>query len=196
MNRELASPHEDRESMLLLYLADELSPAERLRVERLLAGDAELSTKLSELREMQEHLESGLAAADAASFLPGSPAASARQFARSVKSWQEERSAAAARSAPPPQLRFPWWSYPLATAAAATLAVVVWWKTLPPPTSRGPDDPNVQLSLNEQIDPAVVEDLAQYADITWQESLEDSAAGLTELEREVGALQTLRESWQ
>src|SRR5688500_908195 len=124
------------DAVLLMYLADELPGEDRARVERMLADDAAMRVRLDGLRAAQESIDGALAGADAARPLPGSEAAGARQVGRMIRNWQARR----ATQAPAPRgglaprnLRFPYWSYPLAAAAAVTLAFVAWYVNLPEP---------------------------------------------------------------
>jgi anti-sigma factor RsiW len=196
--RSVLDEFSDRESSLLLYLADELSPADRAQLERMLASDPSLAAKLQALRLSQDSLDAALARVDAQHAVPGSASAAARQFGRAVRQWHADR-LANIQIGDAKSLRFPWWSYPLATAAAITLAVVVWWQTFQAaPTQPGGE--SIASSLQQQQQQQQLESMMQQDDTEAPErfatltldSLQDSGA-LGKMEREMQAIQELRE---
>src|SRR4051812_25234507 len=89
--RNVLNQLHDRESILLLYVADELSPADRAEVERMLSSDSSMAAMLEELRLSQDSLDAALARVDARHAIPGSASASARQFGRAVRQWHADR---------------------------------------------------------------------------------------------------------
>ena len=187
---------EDRELILLLYTADELSSPDRAEVDRLLASDEALRRQLQALRASQEMLDRKLAEHDAAHPIPGSRSAAARHFGRAVQQWHIDRLARPQVEHKSP-LRFQWWAYPLATAAAITIAFLVWWQTLSPPVQPQSDSvavnpPTPELRSDPGID-LTGEEPAKYA--VALESMEDtSSSSLAEMEREMQAVQSLRET--
>jgi len=184
----------DRESILLLYVADELSPADRAEVQRMLSSDPSMAATLEELRLLRDSLDAALARVDARLAVPGSASAAARQFGRAVRQWHVDRVASVpvtdARS-----LRFPWWTYPLATAAAITLAVVVWWQTFQSAPTQPGNDAVASSSLPQQVDSVAPQDDTDVPDrfATYTlDSLQESGT-LGTIEREMQAIQELRE---
>src|SRR5829696_4788295 len=115
--RSLLDHLDSPDAVLLMYLADELPGEDRARVERMLADDGALRDQLERLRAAQDAVAGALALADAARPLPGSAAAGVRQVGRMIRTWQVDRltrTAAAHDRHAPRNLRFPYWSYPLA----------------------------------------------------------------------------------
>jgi hypothetical protein len=77
---------------------------------------------------VHDAFEGAIGAADAAHVIaPAAPAV--RRVAREMHQWQARRFAPPPPAEPVAELRFPWWSYPLATAVAVLIAFLVWWGT-------------------------------------------------------------------
>lgn len=116
----------NNESVLLMYLADELSAEERAEVEQLLRTDAGLRRMLEALTSEQNRSRAVLETLDAEDPPTLTDVAAQRQARRLVHQWSVQR---LSRPAAPAAsgLRYPWWSYPLASAAAILLAFLVWW---------------------------------------------------------------------
>jgi len=130
---------ENNEAILLMYLADELSVADRAEFEQQLASDVSLRAELESLRGLHDATIAALERADATYRLPVSETVAARRAARMMRQWQIAN--AHAPRAPEDlmrQLRFPWWSYPLTTAAAVLIAFLVWWGNGSDPLPRRP----------------------------------------------------------
>src|SRR5438128_12579134 len=109
--------------LLVLYLADELSPGDREEMERRLAIDAGLSAELERLRGAYAVLHDAFAAADHSSGLPVKADVAVRRTARAMQEWQIRRaSQAIAAGENPREFRVPWWSYPIAAAAWLIIA--------------------------------------------------------------------------
>lgn len=128
---------ENNEAVLLMYLAGELSPEASAEVEQMLDGNPSMRADLEALRRNCASAEQVLERLDALTVPPIPDAVAIRQATRLMKQWQAEQChaarkqrAAAAAAAETRSLRFPWWSYPLATAAAIALALLVWWTNL------------------------------------------------------------------
>ncbi len=196
------------DAVLLMYVADELPSDDRARVERMLADDAAMRERLEQLRAAQESVLGALAGDDAARPLPGSEAAGVRLVGRMIRHWQVERLTRAAPSHAahaPRNLRFPYWSYPLAAAAAVTLAFVAWYVNLPEPGKMAAangtgglvtGDPGeaVPTVESDEVNAAAVDPAGavQFASL---DALSD-ASGLPEVETELRQLQSLREFMQ
>ena len=108
--KSLLQQLENNEAVLLMYLADELPAEDRLEVEQHLAGDANFRREL-----------------DRASHPAVTESAALRQANRVVRAEIARRSLLPKPVATPRGLRYPWWSYPLATAASVLIAFLVWW---------------------------------------------------------------------
>lgn len=116
-----------REAVLVMYVADELSPPDRAEVERMLASDAGLRTDLERLREASDLFASSMFALDRSIRLPLPEKVGVERIARVVRQRRDLRLARPVVATSKPALRFPWWSYPLAAAASVVIAFVVWW---------------------------------------------------------------------
>ena len=190
--RSLLDQLDGRDPILLMYLADELPGDDRARVEQMLGGDAPMRARLEELRAAHDEVQGAIGRYDASQPLTGSEAAAVRHVGRMVRHWHADRVARPApRNLPPPRnLRFPYWSYPLAAAAAVTLAFVTWYVTLPEPGKLNADASSAEMSPEattaESID--LSGDAAQFA-------LSDSS-NLGEVESELRQLQFIRENMQ
>jgi hypothetical protein len=117
---------ENNEAVLLMYLAEELPAEDRAEVGQMLATDANLRAELERLRASQDGVTALVAAADAAR-RPRPAAPAVRRVGREIHQWQVRRFAPPPPPEPSDELRFAWWSYPLATAAAVLIAFLVWW---------------------------------------------------------------------
>ena len=112
----------NNESILLLYLAGELSAEDRQDVEQHLAADPQFREELETLRTAYDGAGEALAAADKSERLKLPEASAARRVGNAVRAWHALR-----LSMPPAEtkrggLRFPWWWY--VTASAAGLVVI------------------------------------------------------------------------
>jgi hypothetical protein len=127
---------DNNESVLLMYLAEELPAEDRAEIERMLAGDDALRKQLASLRLAQETTESALRAVDAMPLMDGraamesgsaAEAAAIRRISRSMRSHLVRQ--LSYRPAEPAKrgLLFPWWAYPSAATAASVLAFFVWF---------------------------------------------------------------------
>ena len=115
------------EALLLMYAAGELPAEDRAQVEQRLEADPALRAELDRLRELNGSIDEALVELDTGTRLPVSEGVAVRKVGRVMRQWQTARMAPQVAEEPVDQLRFPWWSYPLATAAAVLLALLVWW---------------------------------------------------------------------
>jgi hypothetical protein len=118
---------QDSDSVLLMYLADELPVEDRLEVERMLAVDAGMRAQFERLRETHAWFADTMARADLANRPAVPEAAAVRRVGRAMRQWNARRLAAAPAPAARRTLRYPWWAYPLAAAASVVIAFLVWW---------------------------------------------------------------------
>jgi hypothetical protein len=117
----------NNQAVLLMYLANELDPDDRIEVEQLLSNDAGLRAELAQLRKDYEAVYEDLRLLDVESPMPVSSGVAMRQVARMMKQWQVDQLVIEPPAAGRKWPRLPWWAYGTASAAAAIVAVVVWW---------------------------------------------------------------------
>jgi anti-sigma factor RsiW len=122
----------DRESMLLMYAADELSAEDRLEVERRVAADASLAAALEEIRQLNVMCQGALKAEDEQTRLPMSADTAMRRMSRVMKQWQTDQATRKAMAPMAPhRFRLPVWAYPGAVAAAMIVVALIWARMLP-----------------------------------------------------------------
>jgi len=118
----------DREAVLLLYLADEMTPEDRAELERMLTVEPALRHDLDRIRELQATVAGGLEAMDSAGPLRMSEEASTRRVMREMRRFQLELNSRAPVQLEASSLRsWPKWIYPVAAAAAAIFIVLGLW---------------------------------------------------------------------
>jgi len=117
--------HLENESLLLLYLAGELPPADRAELEESLGRDANLRNQLQALRLAELTCFSGLTDLDAAEPLR-SPEPSMRQVSRSMHQWQIDRLARPIETSAS-GFRLPALAWSAGSVVAAVLVFCVWW---------------------------------------------------------------------
>jgi hypothetical protein len=128
-NRNMSDHIRDyRQPTLLLYLFDELSPAERAEVKRLIAEDASLQNDLESLRAIHGQVAGGLEELDAAMPLVTSADQSVRRVMREMRHHQLE-----IEIRPVAQLEgklakdWPRWVYGVISAAALIFIALSMW---------------------------------------------------------------------
>ncbi|MDB5356824.1 MAG: hypothetical protein JWN24_3277 [Phycisphaerales bacterium] len=139
----------NNESVLLMYLADELPRDDRADVEQMLATDPTLRAQLSNLERAQEMFESGMARLDAAQPLAGESAAVRRITGAMRRNMLEYAAKAPAPVVMRRGLRYPWWAYPTVAAASVLLAFLTWWGHVDSALPKIPAAPGVQ---NQYVD--------------------------------------------
>jgi hypothetical protein len=203
-------PRENFESssgLLLMYLANELSPADRARVEEQLALGGTVAAELESLRAANAAYEQAMRMLDAQAPPEVSQPAAAERACDLVREWTEGR---LARPAPVKarELLFPWWSYPLAAAAAILIAVTLWavkhhqWY-LDHPESLVTDDSNQQQNEDDPVmhstPSSAIADLSDEQQQDLLNSFERAApasgaspapSGLDEADRNIAAIQS------
>jgi anti-sigma factor RsiW len=127
---------ENNDAVLLMYLAGELPPDDRLEIEQQLKTDAGLRASLEELKSLTGGITETFAAADGFA-LPQSTesarsAAMTRRVSRAMTKQRLEQSARPAETdtAGPQKnwlLRLPRWAYPITAAAVLLIAAVSYW---------------------------------------------------------------------
>jgi len=128
----------NNESVLLMYLADELPLQDRVEVEAMLARDPAMQRELEQLRESNAKAMETLAMLDAVDPMKISDSTTIRRTSRTIRQWQVDRAAATSQQPRVPKLRYPWWAYPAVSVAAASVLLVflLWW-------SNGQDNPTI-----------------------------------------------------
>ena len=164
---------ETTESLLLMYLSDELSAKDRAMVDQLIATDLAFAAQLERVRSAAASFSDAFRQADAGRKLPVKQEVAVRRVSRAIHDWQVGRAAAAASATPNGRtFRFPWWSYPAAVAASVITGFLIWSTnqkivSLPPEQSSNlPDDADLLADqLSSEFDPT----MQIASDQQWQE---------------------------
>jgi hypothetical protein len=116
----------DKENLLLLYLADELTDEDRAGVEHMLGEDALLRAQLDGLRAAQTATMGALGRLDAAEPLTHDSEVVIRRVMRDLRRHRlvlaQPPAVASGRHA-----GWPWWLYPVAAAAAVLFILLGLW---------------------------------------------------------------------
>jgi hypothetical protein len=139
--------HLENESLLLLYLADEMPAEDREELELMLSRDAGLRAQLQALSSAQETSFSVLASLDAADPLPA-PEPAMRRINRSMQQWWADE-LARPPEAPPARSILPLVGWSVGTAIAASMIFCIWWG-FNPDTARSRTAANTQ-PANSQL---------------------------------------------
>jgi len=115
----------DRDALLMLYAADELSPAQAAELEGQLAADPSLAAQLQRIRDLLSHADDAVRAIDEAQRLPVSTAVAARSAARIMQQWSVDRLRNRV-TAEKKVTGVPWWIYPSAAAAVLIVGFLIW----------------------------------------------------------------------
>lgn len=134
---------DNNEQILLMYLAGELPPGDQADVERLLAVDAGLRQSLAELQAAQTLVDEALGNLDAASPLPVSAEATARQTARAMRQRMAEPKVAVTSPVGERSPRSWWWLYPTVAAASVLIVAMLWLNRQAGPTRMPAELPNM-----------------------------------------------------
>jgi hypothetical protein len=117
----------DEGAALLMYLAGELSDADRAELEHRLDADPALRGRLERVREAHDEFLAAMPALDRATRLAVPESVGVRRVSVAMRQWQVGRLARPMPAPPAAGAGFPRWAYAVATAAAAVIAFVVWW---------------------------------------------------------------------
>lgn len=119
----------NNESVLLMYLADELPDEDRAEVEQMLETDANLRAELDRLIAAHRTTMDTIARDDLSMRLPPADLV-LRRLTRRIRQWEVEQEIP---EEPEPVMRRRWpiWGYPIAAAASIAIALLVWWWMLP-----------------------------------------------------------------
>jgi anti-sigma factor RsiW len=170
--KNILSELPDDEAILIMYLADELPPADRQKVELRIASDSEFSAKLEEMSRLREFCQNSLRALDERESAGNLESAAMRRASRMLQQWALRQRRPGEAS--PMMIRpTPWLRYGLSAAAMMGLVYLVWWSNRPmtpadrivqltPDMTQAPTDPlspDVKLSmLIKQMDAAATDD--------------------------------------
>ena len=120
----------DDESILLLYLANELPPGDRQKVGQRLAVDADLRGKLQELSQLRDFCQNSIRALDEQESAGHIESAAMRRAGRMLQQWAARRRRPG-EAAQPIVRPIPWLRYGLSAAAMMGLVYLVWWSNHP-----------------------------------------------------------------
>ncbi len=120
----------DDESILLLYLANELPSGDRQKVEQRLAADGELRAKLQELSQLRDFCQNSIRSLDEHESGEHMESAAMRRAGRMLQQWALRRRRPA-EAAPQIARSIPWLRYGLSAAAMMGLVYLVWWSNHP-----------------------------------------------------------------
>ena len=130
----------DVESLMLLYIAGELTNGAKAAFEKRLASDPKLASELAKIRETQLFCADALRVGDATTRLPVSEGVAVRRVGRVLSQWQVDRARTVVANGVKTR-RIPVWAYPAAAAAILIIGFLTWSSrqpiALPPP---GGDD--------------------------------------------------------
>lgn len=152
----------NQESILLMYLAEELSASDRADVEKMLASDDRLRQELDSLRNAYDGVHQAIGQADQTERLALPVGTAARRVGLAARSWHVRRLSAPEAPKRRRALQFPWWSYPLTSAVAMAVIAISWWMSradrtpmwLPPvntPQIAQADDPTTMNAPSDEI---------------------------------------------
>jgi anti-sigma factor RsiW len=161
----------DRESAIMLYVADELEPAERETFQRRLAAEPQLAAEVEQVRAAQGLIATELQHADARTRLPASEGVVVRRVSRAIAS------RLAARVPGPMQLSkrpfaMPWWSYPAAVAASLIIGFLVWSSRQEVPPMAPSEEAKREFSMMEAEQAELAEWLSTSLDATADASMD------------------------
>lgn len=119
----------NNESVLLMYLADELPAEDRAEVEQMLQTDARLRAELDRITVAHQSVTDAIAHDDRTLRLPPADLV-LRRLSRRIRQWEVDQQVS---EEPEPEVRRRWpiWGYPVAAAASIAIALLVWWAALP-----------------------------------------------------------------
>jgi ferric-dicitrate binding protein FerR (iron transport regulator) len=133
MKQRLLDQLEDKEAILLMYLAEELSPAERQEVDQMLAADPDFARQLQGLSQLQDSTQQAVKALDNSEPAEASQSA-LRRASRLLRQYADDR-----RQPAPVEVvhrAFPWMRYGFSVAAAVLIGCMIWWNVQPTQTVR------------------------------------------------------------
>jgi hypothetical protein len=187
----------DRDSILLMYIAGELSADDQADLESLLLNDPELRARYEELREADEIMIAALSQADATTPLPAPQSSSVWKVASAINDWKIRK----LQAQPAPVIRhgrnLAWLYSTGAVAAAIIVTVFILWsrvddgKSLPDLTKLYPD-----VTTDNKTDSATDEpkDAVASDEVDPDSAIVSSDSDLTRAESDLFALSTLTDA--
>jgi hypothetical protein len=175
----------DREAMLMLYAAGELSLEQKQRVDAMLAADEAMRHELSQLQGAQAMFNRELSEMDRKDPLPISEAAASRAVSRVIRQRQAEQFAKPLKVGELPRRRWLVLMYPAGIAAAIMAFGIYKWSKVSDNEQRTPMATKYDTNLPIEGDTPEVE--AQYA-MTVIPNLDDSPDQLDGVEDQIAIL--------
>ena len=152
----------DADSLMVLYIAGELTNGDKAAFERRVASDPKLADELARLRETQVFCFEALRAGDEAMRLPVSEGVAVRRVGRALVQWQVDRARLVAANGIKTR-RIPAWAYPAAAAAILIIGFLTWSSRQPialPPAG----NEEVAMRVNTDDPAETQEQLADWID--------------------------------
>jgi hypothetical protein len=177
----------NKESLLLLCAADELSARDRAQVARMLASDAEMRLQLAAIEEAMQGFGSRMARLDAMAMPSDSLAL--RRIGQAMRQHMAAQLAQAARKpaqAAHSRMRYPWWAYPAVAAAVVLIAFISWWGARPDQPMRYPAERGSEIANSTQ--PASQSDSATQLAAAEEIQKSFSESNLTQPQKSVASL--------
>jgi anti-sigma factor RsiW len=172
----------DDRAILILYIADELTPSDRTIVDDRLATEENFRAELESLRATHDSVMQSLTALDARQPVGGRIASAQREVLRQMQQWHVRRlsnsvdySTKRARK----QRNRIHWLLPVSGVAAALMGLMIWWSWTANPQL--PQEDNMPVATNN--DPNSLRVSLQ---------LDSRDNSLAEVEQEMDALSDLR----
>jgi anti-sigma factor RsiW len=172
----------DPESILMLYLVGELSPADQQEVDRRLAADGELRAQLQAMRALHESFDQAMQSAEENRVASIPDGVAIRRASRLMRQWVLSRRVPET----PQEIResIPWLRYGLSAAAVLLLAGTVWYRAQPQPLAPVAPAPAPVAVQSDTIPPdeklEMVADTMDSADDAPNQQLAALAGGRTE----------------
>lgn len=131
----------NNESVLLMYLADELPEEDRAEVEQMLQTDAGFRAELERLTEAHRVVTDAIAQDDRSLRIPPADV-SLRRLSRRLRQWQVEQEVPHEEDLESvAHRRWPIWGYPVSAAALLAIGLLIWWWALPDEPFATPNTP-------------------------------------------------------
>lgn len=180
--RSILDQLDSDEAVLLMYLADELPPGDRARVEKRLAEQQSFRSLLNELATAQQIMQRMFEETDARQTLAGNVAASQRKLTRMIRQWAADQALHREKTQQRAGRRLRFWPLAAAAAVVALISGVIWW-------GLEPEEVRVSAVPQELIESARRSEQAMAISLALDFSFEDSSLG--EVERELRMLAEL-----
>jgi hypothetical protein len=182
----------DRESILLMHLAGELSAEDQAEVEAMLSTDVDLRRQFEELRGLTDNVCGLLAGLDTNQPLPAPAASTVRKVSRAISQWQTDKLSRQPADAPV-QRRFGWLATTGMVAAVLLVGFFILWSRVDDgknpsiafPGDGKPDPHETDITLTEQIKQ---DQIAEASESFYPAISTDADEQLSSAEREMKAM--------